>query len=232
MAPLAMLWIAAYLVASIPFGYVVARARGVDIRQAGSGNIGATNVGRVLGKPWGVAVLALDVLKGAAPMWATTHWVPRFAAADAWGPAGLNWIRFGTGLACMLGSIAPIYLRFRGGKAVATSLGIMLGVPQLTAAWIAALAAWGVVRGLSGYVSLASIVAAVTLPSAAVAVCVWARPPGTLAAEYPLVLLCATLAVAVLVRHRSNIARLLAGTEPRSSRSAANAPPSVRSNAP
>jgi glycerol-3-phosphate acyltransferase PlsY len=226
MALPALLWIAAYLVASIPFGYVVARARGVDIRQAGSGNIGATNVGRVLGKPWGIAVLGLDVLKGAAPMWATSYWAPRFATADAWGPAGLNWIRFGTGFACMLGSIAPIYLRFRGGKAVATSLGIMLGVPQLAAAWFAALAAWGVVRAIFGYVSLASIIAAVTLPLAAVAVCVSARPPGALAVEYPLVLLCATLSIAVLVRHRSNIARLIAGTEPRSSRGAATAPPS------
>src|SRR5262249_30886498 len=126
------LWLAAYLVASIPFGVVVARARGVDIRNAGSGNIGATNVGRVLGKKWGTLVLLLDAAKGAVPV-AIAGLAASSQSAPDWGPASANLLRLGAGIACVIGSVAPIYLRFRGGKAVATSLGIVLAIPHLVA---------------------------------------------------------------------------------------------------
>src|SRR5437764_1629253 len=105
--------VAAYLIGSIPFGYLVARAKGVDIFQAGSGNIGATNVSRVLGRKFGLLVFALDVLKGALP----TAAMRAFNPEPAWSVAA--------GLAAMLGHLFPLYLRFHGGKGVATGFGVV-----------------------------------------------------------------------------------------------------------
>lgn len=207
-----MIWLGAYLIASIPFGVLVARAKGVDIRKVGSGNVGATNVGRVLGKKWGYLVLALDALKGAIPML-----LARFAikpeALPAWGPASANFVLLGAGIACMLGSVAPIYLGFRGGKGVATSLGIVLAVPHLAAAGALALVGYVSARFSSGYVSLGSITAAILLPLGVVLTGkVFGWP---LAENYPLLILTGLMAGVVLFRHRANVSRLLAGTEPK-----------------
>ena len=207
-----LIWLGAYLVASIPFGVVVARLRGVDIRKAGSGNIGATNVGRVLGRKWGLLVLALDALKGAMPMLATS-WAASHATIPDWGPATPNLMRLVTGIACVAGSIAPIYLGFRGGKAVATSLGLLLATPHLTFAALIAFVGWAVVRFASGYVSLASVVAAILLPIATWGLGCFRGWP--LREEYPLLILTGAVAMIVIVRHRGNLARLAAGTEPR-----------------
>ncbi len=208
----ALIWLGAYLVASIPFGVLVARARGVDIRKVGSGNVGATNAGRALGKKWGYLVLVLDALKGAVPMLAA-----RFAAQSgslpAWGPASVNFVLLGTGLACMLGSVAPIYLGFRGGKGVATSLGIVLAVPHLAAAGALALVGYVAARFTSGYVSLGSITAAVLLPLGVLLTGKLFRWP--LGENYPLLILTGLMAGVVLFRHRANIGRLVSGTEPR-----------------
>ncbi|MFO0972229.1 MAG: glycerol-3-phosphate 1-O-acyltransferase PlsY [Phycisphaerae bacterium] len=206
-----LLWLGGYLVASIPFGLLVARARGIDIRQVGSGNIGSTNVGRALGRGTGLLVLALDALKGLAPMSIAGRAGALFALPD-WGTATINWIRLGMGLACMLGATAPIYLRFRGGKGVASSLGIVLAVPQTRWPALAALALWALVRFATGYVSLASIVAAVALPCG-VAASTWRG--AALATDYPLMIMTGGMALVVLFRHRSNLIRLLAGTEHR-----------------
>src|SRR3954466_8745482 len=103
-----------YLVGAVPFGYIVARLRGVDIFAAGSGNIGATNVGRVLGRKFGLLVFALDFLKGAVPVAFTRHFCPEIA-----------WAPIAGGLAAFVGHMFPIYLRFRGGKGVATGTGVV-----------------------------------------------------------------------------------------------------------
>lgn len=207
-----IVWLGAYLISSIPFGVLVARAKGVDIRKVGSGNVGATNVGRVLGKKWGYLVLALDALKGAVPMV-----IARFAikgdALPAWGPATANFVLLGAGLACMLGSVAPIYLGFRGGKGVATSLGIVLAVPHLAAAGALALVGYVSARFSTGFVSLGSISAAILLPLGVVLTGKLFGWP--LSENYPLLILTGLMAGVVLFRHRANIARLLAGTEPK-----------------
>jgi len=146
----------AYLVGSVPFGYLMGRARGVDLRTRGSGNIGATNVARVLGRRWGLLCFALDVLKGLAPV-LLAGLVIAGRGASAPGPA-----RQGAWLAVAFGAIAghvfPVWLRFRGGKGVATSLGVLLGFyPYFTFAGLAALAIWVAVVAVWRYVSLASI---------------------------------------------------------------------------
>src|SRR5437870_3812335 len=115
----ALALLAAYLVGAIPFGYLIARARGVDIFHAGSGNIGATNVGRVLGRRFGLVVFALDFAKGAVPV-ALSGLLP----AEAHDALGLpNALRVGVALCSLLGHLFPVYLGFRGGKGVATGAG-------------------------------------------------------------------------------------------------------------
>ncbi len=209
----AVLFIGSYLFGGIPFGLVVSRLKGIDIRSRGSGNVGATNVGRVLGRRWGILVFMLDVTKGALTTVTASLWL-------TWGDAGLttsrpvfsDFILLGTGMCCAIGSIIPVYLRFKGGKGVSTSLGVVLGIyPYLTLSGFAAFAVWAVVVAVSRYISLGSVAAAVALPLAFVGfsrLLNW-----TMSDHYPLLALCVVMAAAVLVRHRSNIGRLCAGTE-------------------
>jgi acyl-phosphate glycerol 3-phosphate acyltransferase len=197
--------VAAYLVGGIPFGYLVARARGVDIFRQGSGNIGATNVGRVLGRRFGILVFALDFAKGALPTAAA-----RWAAAPAdptWGPATPDVLGVAAGLAAFLGHVFPVYLRFRGGKGVATGAGVvavLLPGPALgtVLVWLAALAA-------TRYVSLASVTAAVALCLFRLALVEGPLGPDSV----PVTAFCFLAAALVVLRHRSNLGRLLRGTE-------------------
>lgn len=212
---LSLLFAAAYLLGSIPFGLIISRAKGVDIRKHGSGNLGATNVGRVLGRRWGALVFILDAGKGALAAGLAGFLIARSDAP--WissRPAHVDWLLLGAGLCCLLGNIAPFYLGFKGGKGVAASLGFVLGVyPYLTLPGLAAGAVWLITVKISRYVSLGSILAACALPIAFVAA---ARLSSwTLAEHYPLFCLAVAMAILVLLRHRSNIARLLAGTENR-----------------
>src|SRR5438309_1935573 len=153
---LLLTFVGAYLVGAVPFGYLVAKARGVDIIKQGSGNIGATNVGRVLGKRFGILVFVLDFLKGAVPVLAAP-WL-----ANLVGPvASRDAMRVAAGLAAFLGHIFPVFLGFRGGKGVATGSGVvavLLPWPALgtALAWITVLCAYR-------YVSLASLVAVLVL---------------------------------------------------------------------
>lgn len=208
-----MLIAGAYLLGSVPFGLLVARMRGVDIRSQGSGNVGATNVGRVLGRKWGVLVFLLDAGKGALCTLAGGAASHSASVMEA-GRASPDWWWLASGFACVAGSVAPIYLRFRGGKGVAASVGAILGIyPYLTLPALAVLALWAVVVRASGYVSLGSIAAAVGLPLAFVGICVargW-----RVSEHYPLLGLCVALAALILLRHRENIGRLLAGRENR-----------------
>lgn len=207
-----LLLFASYLVGGIPFGLFVARLKGIDIRKHGSGNYGATNVGRILGRKWGILVLLLDAAKGAS----TSIGAAPFLASLGTNIDDLSrdWIWLGTGLCAVIGNTAPIYLRFKGGKGVATSLGVIIGIyPYLTLPAAVALVVWIATVTLTKFVSLGSILAAISVPTSFLA---FARLLGWgVAPHYPLLGLGIAAAAVVIVRHRTNIARLLSGTEPR-----------------
>ncbi|MCH7703065.1 MAG: glycerol-3-phosphate 1-O-acyltransferase PlsY [Planctomycetes bacterium] len=211
--------VAGYLVGGLPFGVWVGKLRGIDIQAAGSGNIGATNVARLLGKPWGILVFFLDMLKGAVPTLAAG--VVLATAAEhgpVVPPSALEIGRLLVGFSCIVGHNCSIYLRLRGGKGVATSLGVTMGVfPDLTYPALCAVGVWLVVVLATRYVSLASLAACVTLPVAFLGI--WARQDNYLADHWPLGIFALFVSVLIMVRHRSNIRRLLGGTESRIGRS-------------
>ncbi|NDY43413.1 glycerol-3-phosphate 1-O-acyltransferase PlsY [Dissulfurirhabdus thermomarina] len=184
---------AAYLLGAVPFGLLVARRFGQDPRRSGSGNIGATNVTRVLGRRWGALTLLLDAGKGALPVLGC-----RWALA---GEPSAGWWVAATGLAAVVGHCYPVYLRFRGGKGVATAAGA-LGAVCPAALGVAA-AAFALVAGASGYVSAGSLAAAALMPALAAVLCPAA----------PVLALAWGAAVLVWVRHADNIRRLLRGEE-------------------
>jgi glycerol-3-phosphate acyltransferase PlsY len=201
---------AAYVAGAIPFGYLCARlVKGIDIREHGSRNIGATNVARVCGRPWGVLVFVLDFLKGAGPV----LFAFPLLLKDAWGePATPDearawWTIAGCGVAAIVGHMFPITLRFRGGKGVATATGVFIVLAP--AAVGIALATWLLFAALFRFVSLASIAAAVALAAAQAAF----GGDGAWGARLPVTLLTGVAAILVIVRHASNIKRLIAGTE-------------------
>lgn len=207
---------AAYLVGSVPFGLLVGKAKGVDVRAAGSGNIGATNVGRLLGGKFFALVFVLDLLKGLAPMLAAGAAVG-FRSDGSAGRADattyLLWIA--VGLAAILGHMFSLFLRFGGGKGVATSAGVVLGLfPYFTLPGLVAVAAWGALFYRTRIVSLASVAAAAVLPVAYLGFAV-AFGWNPLAEQLPLLLFAVLIAVLIVARHRSNIGRLRAGTESR-----------------
>ncbi len=192
--------IAAYLLGSIPTGYLVAKAKGVDIRTVGSGNIGATNAFRVLGKPAGVFVLLMDGLKGfAACWWLCDLLFPllKVTAADA--PSH----RIVAGIAAVLGHNYTCWLRFKGGKGIATTAGVYFGLAPVAVS--IALALWIALFVTTRYVSIASIGAAIALPTA-----VWFTESSVL-----LGVVTTALGLLAIFKHRSNIQRLRAGTESR-----------------
>jgi glycerol-3-phosphate acyltransferase PlsY len=190
----------AYLIGSIPTGFLMARARGVDIRSVGSGNIGATNVFRVLGKGPGIVVLLIDALKGFIP--ATL--LPMLFVPDVTGNgARYLYLAVIAGFCAILGHNYTCWLRFKGGKGVATSAGVVIAWVPI--AFLIALATWLVVLAVSRYVSLASILAAVVLPFA-----VW----GTDRRVF-MIGIATLVSVLAIYKHRANIQRLLAGTENR-----------------
>lgn len=196
----AAVWLASYLIGAIPFGYLVARARGVDLFKSGSGNIGATNVGRLLGKKFAILVFVLDCAKGAAPVAIARALRP---GIDRSLPDG--WLEVGAGLAAFLGHLFPIYLGFRGGKGVATGAGVALVL--LPGPALAAALAWLVVAAATCYVSFASLAAVASLGGA------YFILAGRLDLGDPRALFCLAAGALVVVKHRANIKRLLQGTE-------------------
>jgi glycerol-3-phosphate acyltransferase PlsY len=193
----ALVVLGAYLLGSIPFGYLLPRIlRGDDIRRHGSGNVGATNVWRVYGLWLGLPVAVLDVLKGLVP-----------AALGLW--LGGDWVGVLAGAAAMLGHARPVYLGFsKGGKMVATAGGVALALAPFAAFGCAVV--WIAVFALTRYASLASMLAAVALPLLCLA----------LGSSWPVVAFTALAALGVLALHRQNVRRLLTGTEPRFARGA------------
>jgi glycerol-3-phosphate acyltransferase PlsY len=187
-----LLLVAAYLIGAIPFGYVIVRLRtGRDVREFGSGNIGATNVLRTTGRSAAVITLALDIVKGFAAVWL----MGRFTNDNPWWTSA-------AALAVMGGHAFPVFLRFRGGKAVASFIGAFLYLAPVPL--FAVLLVFVITVAVSRYISLGSIVAAATFPFG-----VWLilRPP-------PPIWIAALIAGAFIVyRHRANIERIRAGNE-------------------
>jgi len=189
-----LLLVFAYLLGSLPIGLIVGKAvKGIDVREHGSGNIGASNVGRVLGPVWFSVVFALDVGKGLLPVLL----VHRLGVSLAWLPVAV-------GMAAILGHNFSVFLGGKGGKGVATSLGVAFGL-----SWLAGLigfGTWLAVLGLTRYISVASLVG-----TAVGAFCIWWLNDKRL--PYGCFSLLAT--VFVFVKHRANMARIRAGTEPK-----------------
>jgi len=198
--------IGAYLLGSIPFGLLIAKAHGKDLRLIGSGNIGATNVSRALGRKWAYVCFALDVLKGMVPML-----VIMFIAEPVGVVMLLLWLL--VGCSAIFGHIFPIYLKFKGGKGVATSFGIALGLwPYYTIGALFAIVTWVVVVLIWRYVSLASITGSVIFPVVLV-IAIIIKPDWDLYSLWPLLVAATAIPLMVIIRHRENIQRLLAGTE-------------------
>ncbi len=207
-----LLWLlpVAYVLGSVPFGLIVGLWRGVDPRKAGSGNIGATNLGRLLGGRYFALVFVLDVCKGLAPM-LLAGLLLRDQPHDR--QTYLLWLA--VGFAAILGHMFSLFLRFTGGKGVATSTGVVLGLfPFYTLPGIVAALVWLVLFKLTRYVSVASMIGAIAFPVAYVAIGLVWRPPWPIMGEQLPLLLFALLVAAMLVmKHRGNLSRLMAGTE-------------------
>lgn len=201
----AALWLlASYLLGAVPTSYLVSRAFAkIDLRQHGSGNLGATNLYRVLGWKYAIPVALFDIAKGAIPV---LLFAPQVSRSELFALA--------YGIAAIVGHVFSVFVRFKGGKGVATAAGVMLGLTPLALALAATV--WGLVLLLTGYVSLASIAAAAVLPLAVY----FLENPTT-----PAVLRVAVLVAAgVILLHRRNIQRLFRGTESRFGRRAASTP--------
>ena len=197
----------AYLIGSFPAGYLAGKVAGVDIRTLGSGNIGATNVVRVLGKRFGYPVFFVDFAKGFLAVWTALT----IAKASHVGNAFVDLCAAAAAISAVVGHSYSIWLRFQGGKGVATTLGSLFAMNWMVA--ISVCVVWLVVFQTVRYVSLASIAAAVALPIA-MGVLFFLHQ-----LETPILPLFALALGAILVwRHRSNIARLFNGTEPRFNR--------------
>jgi glycerol-3-phosphate acyltransferase PlsY len=191
-----------YLLGSIPTGFLVAKAKGIDIRTIGSGNIGATNVFRALGKPAGILVLLADALKG----WLPVALLAGLICGRLWpeaGPQSREWFRIVAGISAVLGHNYTCWLHFKGGKGIATSAGVLVALVPWALLIIAGI--WVIVFALSRYVSLASIAASTALPFAA-----WATGAST-----TLIAITAAMTALAIYKHKANIKRLLAGTENR-----------------
>lgn len=196
----------AYVIGSTPFGVLIARAKGVDLRKVGSGNVGATNVARALGKKWGYVCFFLDVAKGLAPTLITGVLLRRQPGFPSL-MHQLVWLS--VGFAAIAGHVFSFYLRFRGGKGVATSMGVVLGIfPYFTYPGLCALGVWIAVTLISRYVSLGSIVAAISFVPLFVA---FRRDD--IGALWPLCAFAGAIVVLIIIRHRGNVVRLLSGTE-------------------
>ena len=202
-----ILTIGAYLLGSIPFGLIIAKAHGKDLRSIGSGNIGATNLSRALGKKWAYFCFILDVAKGLSPTLVATKLVsspPDIAELFLW---------FGVGCAAVLGHIFPIYIKFKGGKGVATSFGVALGLwPYYTICALFTAVVWIIIVLIWRYISLASIAASIAFPIALISV-IAIIPNWGLANLWPLFIAAIAIPIMVIARHRENIKRIIAGTE-------------------
>ena len=196
-----------YLSGAMPFGYWAGKLKGMDIRQHGSGNIGATNVIRVLGKGIGIPVFILDALKGWLPVWLATSFLAKQGAA----PEIVSTGAVVAGLSAVLGHMFTFWLGFKGGKGVATTAGVLLGIAPL--AMLGGLGVWLLFFFTTRYVSLASMMAGVGVVATMVAVMARDGRWDAVMLGFGVLIM-----VLVIVRHRANMGRILAGTEPKAGR--------------
>ena len=192
---LSLLVLAAYLLGSIPNGLLIARLKGIDLQKVGSGNIGATNVFRCVGKGWGIAAFVLDAVKGFVP----AFFFPRLLESAP------PWLGLACGVAAVAGHNWPVWLKFKGGKGVSTSAGMLLGIAP--AAVGVGFAVFALTVALTRFVSLGSILAAIAVPAAYL----WMNGADNRLLASALVVMGAL----VIFKHRANVGRLLRGTEPR-----------------
>ena len=190
-----LLVLAAYLLGSIPNGLLIARLKGVDLQKVGSGNIGATNVFRCVGKGWGIAAFVLDAVKGFVP----AFFFPRLLESAP------PWLGLACGVAAVAGHNWPVWLKFKGGKGVSTSAGMLLGIAP--AAVGVGFAVFALTVALTRFVSLGSILAAIAVPAAYL----WMNGAENRLLAGALVVMGAL----VIFKHRANVGRLLRGIEPR-----------------
>jgi glycerol-3-phosphate acyltransferase PlsY len=199
--------LAAYLLGSIPAGFLAGKAKGIDIRTVGSGNIGATNAFRVLGKTAGTMVLVFDGLKG----WAAVTFLPTLAhwilPSASWTPQTQELLRITAAVVVILGHNYTFWLKFKGGKGIATSAGVLAALLPLT--FLIALVTWIVVCVATRYVSVASIVGALTLPVSTWFAHVKIGAPYTVL----MVVIASLMSALAIYKHRPNIVRLMNGTE-------------------
>jgi glycerol-3-phosphate acyltransferase PlsY len=207
MLTLAVAVIGSYLLGSIPFGYLAGKIRGIDIRKSGSGNIGATNVVRALGKRYGYPVFVLDFLKGFGAVKISISIATN--ARPAWGSPEMFGIL--AAVAAVIGHSFPLWLKFRGGKGVATSAGALFGLMPLAA--VIAVLIWISIFWFTRYVSLASLVTVAALPLVILIMTRLNQIHGN-----ALFYLSLCIAAFVIWRHRSNFSRLMRGSEPRFTR--------------
>jgi len=207
MLTLAAVVMGSYLLGSIPFGYLVGRIAGIDIRNCGSGNIGATNVIRTLGRSYGYPVFAADFLKGFGAVKMSiliaARMQPDWISSEMFGIAAA--------ISSVLGHSFPVWLRFKGGKGVATSAGALFGLAPVAA--LVGAAIWVLIFLLTRYVSVASVAAAAALPLIILITTRLSQTAGKL-----LFYSSVCLAAVVIWRHRSNLSRLMRGTEQRFTR--------------
>ena len=192
---LSLLILASYLLGAIPNGLLIARLKGVDLQKVGSGNIGATNVFRCVGKGWGVLAFVLDAVKGFVP----AFFFPRLLESAP------PWLGLACGVAAVAGHNWPVWLKFKGGKGVSTSAGMLLGIAP--AAVGIGFAVFALTVALTRFVSLGSILAAVAVAGSGV----WLYGADNRLLAGALIL----MGLLVIVKHRANVGRLLKGTEPR-----------------
>ena len=207
MLTFAIVVIGSYLLGSIPFGYLAGQIAGIDIRKCGSGNVGATNVIRTLGKGYGYPVFVADFLKGfvavKVSLLIATRVQPECNSTEMFG--------IFAAISSVIGHSFPLWLRFKGGKGVATSAGALFGLAPVAA--LVGAAIWTLTFWLTRYVSVASIAAAAALPFV-ILITTWLRQSAGKSLFYSSV----CLAAVVIWRHRSNLSRLMRGTEPRFTR--------------
>ena len=193
-----------YLLGSIPAGYVAGRIAGIDIRHAGSGNIGATNVTRVLGKRYGYPVFIVDFLKGlvavSMPILIEKRAQPVLVPTQLFGIVAA--------ISCVIGHSFPVWLGFKGGKGVATSMGALFGLMPFVA--LIGVGVWVITFEVTRYVSVASMTAALAVPVSILILIPLTQTGGAVLLYFSI-----CLAALVIFRHRSNLSRLVRGTEPR-----------------
>ncbi len=202
-----ILILGSYLLGSVPFGLIIAAAHGKDLRKIGSGNIGATNLSRALGKRWAYLCFCLDVGKGLVPMIVAR----KFISASPSVTELFIWLI--CGVAAVAGHVFPIYLKFKGGKGVATSLGLALGLwPYYTICAAVAFAVWVVTVLIWRYISLGSVVASVVFPITLILI-IAVKDQWHFAELWPLLTAAIAIPLMVIFRHRENIKRIATGTE-------------------